>query len=340
MKATERLFLIWDKKQVVPESNPDATFLLCNPGEEIPEDVAKLLKKQQQSSQNESVRFQLWDDDESLGSPGRPMVRCGHCGKESPLSLQCADPVNPPWARVPLTEYRCQAESEFPASIEELAAKAVLEAKRRVSSECVARRDQAHAKLAKVVGERTEMGKDGNVRTVRRDGLLGEKKESLLRLAQNEIDQAAFEEDKARRAYERLQQPRRRKIEARVDELQFRPSPGYKAPPRLIIDEWGNKVFADQSAALREVIGDGKPAPTESAPQPTDGKDADLRKARTPGEELETHSDDQLREIAEKLEVKIPKGGREALILAVLRKVGYDREAEEREAKPAAVRKG
>ena len=60
-------------------------------------------------------------------------------------------------------------------------------------------------------------------------------------------------------------------------------------------------------------------------------------KPLTPGQDLDTRSDDQLLEIAEKLEVELPEGGREALIVAILKKAGYGKEAEEREKKAAAV---
>lgn len=77
--------------------------------------------------------------------------------------------------------------------------------------------------------------------------------------------------------------------------------------------------------------------PTQK-PEPKKAAAAGKRgKPQTPGEDLDTRSDDELLGITEKLQVEIPDGGREALIVAILKKTGYVEEAAEREKKAAAA---
>lgn len=92
---------------------------------------------------------------------------------------------------------------------------------------------------------------------------------------------------------------------------------------------------AKKYGLLEEKKAAAEPKPVLQQAAPPAPKTAPARKAQTPGEDLDAHSDEELQEIARTMEVE-SKGGREALIVAILKKAGYTEEAEAREKKAAA----
>lgn len=111
--------------------------------------------------------------------------------------------------------------------------------------------------------------------------------------------------------------------------------PGDEIPEELV-KQYGlrqdQSMPVDQPAKTPEPAGQSRKSKKTAAA-------AGQGKPKTPGEDLDTRTDDELLGIAEKMEVEIPDGGREALIVAILKKAGYAKEAEEREKKLAAPAK-
>jgi len=109
---------------------------------------------------------------------------------------------------------------------------------------------------------------------------------------------------------------------------------------RFLFCKPGDEV-PDEQARKYGLLQQKAPAPPPAAPPTSPQADpkkaaAEPRRAQMPGEDLDTHTNDELLEIAEKLQVAVPEGGREALIVAILKKAGYQKEAEGREKKAAA----
>ena len=41
MRATQRLYLTWDRTRLVPEADPNGRVLFCKPGDEVPDSEAR-----------------------------------------------------------------------------------------------------------------------------------------------------------------------------------------------------------------------------------------------------------------------------------------------------------